>query len=187
MKSMALKLITFLDVITMTQSSMADDELNKFDLRNYKAMDRLIDSLHEEEFVEMTDVQDLTYRRHLINQVLEGENIPGICQSGTSAISCEEELNQLTGNARLREILNRGKGEYVRLRTTPQAGPYQVQNLFSLHTRKDQTGLIFYVAVAGDGYRRAGLPDYVKSTFGIGDDTEHKSSQGGVILLLKFR
>ncbi len=186
MRSLALRLIVFLAVIATTQASMANDELNKFDLRNIQTVDQAIDSVTEKDFKEMSEDDDVAYRAFVTRLISNGEKVQGLC-GPMDEVSCEEQLNMLSGNGKIREILNRGKGEYVRLRTTPRAGPYQVQHVFSIRPIQEAQGLVLYVAVAGDGYKRAGVPDYVKSTFGIGDDTNHKASQAGVILLLKFR
>lgn len=186
MKSWALRLVAFLAFIATTQASMANDEVNKFDLRDIQTVDQAIDSVTEKDFDEMSEDDDVAYRAFVTRLILNGEKVPGLC-GDMEEVTCEEQINLLSGNGKIREILNRGKGEYVRLRTTPRAGPYMVQHVFSIRPIQEAQGLVLYVAVSGDGYKRAGLPDYVKSTFGIGDDTYHKASQAGVILLLKFR
>lgn len=186
MKTMALKLITFLAVIASTQSSLANDEMNKFDLKDYGTVDQMIDSVTDKDFKEMSEDDDVAYRAFVTRQLLNGERVEGICGLADT-VTCEEQLKMLSGNGKLREILNRGKGEYVRLRTTPQAGAYQIQNLYSIRPIKDEKGLSLYVAVSGDGYRRAGLLDYARQLDIVGDSTKHKAVQGGVIYLLRFR
>lgn len=188
-KTRAIRWIAVLAILGLVRVSMANEQdVNKFDLKNIEVSDQIIDSVTDQNFLELSEDEDEAYRALLTRQLLEGQRPDQICRN-IVGVDCEEQLRDLSGNGKLREILNRGKGTFARISYTPQAHAYQVQNIYSVRVREDNKGLALYIAVSGDGLRKAGLKGFPRAVGLLKEeyDDNHVSGQAGVIYLLKFR